>query len=120
MKERMGVADKAVNKEAQEFLGEEIVRHADTHGFAFLLDQETLLEKVMEAFGLSRSEALWQVTVFIQGNSGPEGDLVVIDRDGHRFLQWRSVEWPTWLPLYVKKPKWHKPNREGSFSVPEI
>ena len=74
----MGVADKAVNKEAQEFLGEEIVRHADTHGFAFLLDQETLLEKVMEAFGLSRSEALWQVTVFIQGNSGPEGDLVVI------------------------------------------
>jgi hypothetical protein len=116
----MRAIDKAVNKQAQEFLGEEIVRHADTHGFAFLLDQETLLEKVMDIFGLSRSEALWQMTIFIQDNSGPEGDLVVIDRDGHRFFQWRCVEWPSWLPWYVKKPKWHKPNREESFSVPEI
>ncbi len=83
-------------------------------GFAFLLDQETLLNRLMERFDLSRSEALWEMTVFIQENGGPQGDLAVVDRDGGRFFQWRFVEWPSWLPEYVRKPKWHRrPPKEG-------
>ncbi len=83
-------------------------------GFAFLLDQETLLNRLMDRFDLSRSQALWELTFFIQENAGPEGDLAIIDRDGGRFFQWRFVEWPTWLPEYVKKPKWHRrPPKEG-------
>ncbi|MFB0558153.1 MAG: hypothetical protein ACETVY_03440 [Candidatus Bathyarchaeia archaeon] len=83
-------------------------------GFAFLLDQETLLNRLMDRFDLSRSQALWELTLFIQENAGPEGDLAIIDRDGGRFFQWRFVDWPTWLPEYVKKPKWHRrPPKEG-------
>lgn len=89
-------------------------------GFAFLLDQETLLNRLMDRFDLSRSQALWELTLFIQENAGPEGDLAVIHRDGERFFQWRFVEWPTWLPEYVKKPKWHRrPLKEG-YSVQDL
>ncbi len=31
-----------MNEEVQEFLGEELFKHAKTHGFAFLLDEQTL------------------------------------------------------------------------------
>ena len=120
MNEGMRAVNGAEVREAQEFLGEEIQRHAETHGFAFLLDQETLLGRVMERFGLSRSGALWQVTLFIQRNGGPEGDLAVIDRDGRRFFQWRFVEWPSWLPGYVKKPKWYKPNKGETFTIQDL
>ena len=68
----------------------------------------------MERFDMSRSEALWELTLFIQENAGPQGDLAIIDRDGGRFFQWRFVEWPSWLPEYVRKPKWHRrPPKEG-------
>ena len=117
LNEKMRAVNGAEVREVQEFLGEEIQRHAETHGFAFLLDQETLLGKTMERFGLSRSEALWQLTLFIQRNGGPEGDLAVIDKDGRRFFQWRFVEWPSWLPAYVKKPKWYKPNKGETFTI---
>jgi hypothetical protein len=103
-----------MEKEVQEFIGKEILRHSEVKGFAFLLDQEELLEKAMDKFSLNRSEALWQMTQFIQDNAGPEGDLVIIERDGKRLFQWRFVEWPSWLPSWVKKPKWHRePHREG-------
>jgi hypothetical protein len=32
-----------MEREIQDFLGKQILRHAETHGFAFLLDQETLI-----------------------------------------------------------------------------
>ncbi|MCW3979237.1 MAG: hypothetical protein NWF12_05765, partial [Candidatus Bathyarchaeota archaeon] len=63
--------------EVQKVLVEELLRHAETHGFAFLLEEEALLRRVRERFDLSRSEALWEMTVFIQENGGPEGDLAV-------------------------------------------
>lgn len=95
--------------EVQEFLSKEILRHARLRGFAFLLEEDDLLHRVMEGFNLTRSEAVWEITVFIQDNGGPEGDLAVIEREGKRFFQWRFVEWPSWVPRYVKKPRWHKP-----------
>ena len=94
--------------EIQEFIGKEIQRHAEDFGFAFPLEQETIINKIMERFNMNRSEALWQITLFIQENAGPEGDLAVIEKDGQRFFHWRFVEWPSWLPSYVKKPKWHR------------
>lgn len=112
-----GRVDQAMNKEVQEFIGEELLRHAKTHGFAFLLDEQILLEKSQERFGLSRSEALWQMTVFIQENAGPEGDLAIIEKEDGRYFQWRFVEWPSWLPKYVKKPKWHKEQTIERFSA---
>ena len=120
MNEGMRAVNGAEIREVQGFLGEEIQRHAETHGFAFLLDQETLLGRAMERFSLSRSGALWQVTLFIQRNGGPEGDLAVVDRDGRRFFQWRFVEWPSWLPGYVKKPKWYKPNKGETFTIQDL
>jgi hypothetical protein len=111
----MRAFDGAENREIQEFIGRAILHHAETRGFAFLLDQEELLARIVEGFDLSRSEALWQLTVFIQENGGPEGDLAVVERDGRRFFQWRFVEWPSWLPGYVKKPKWHRPPLKQSF-----
>lgn len=112
-----GRFDQVRNKEAQEFIGEELLRHAKIHGFAFLLDEQILLEKFRERFGLSRSEALWQMTIFIQENAGPEGDLAIIEKEDGRYFQWRFVEWPSWLPKYVKKPKWHKEPKVERFSA---
>jgi hypothetical protein len=109
-----------MEREIQDFLGEQILRHAETHGFAFLLDQDTLIERIQESFEVSRSDALWNLTVFIQENAGPEGDLAVVDRDGRRFFQWRFVEWPSWLPGYVKKPKWYKPNKGEAFTIQDL
>lgn len=106
--------------EVQGFLGGELRRHAENRGFAFLLDQESLLERVKDRFYLSRSEALWQMTRFIQDNAGPEGDLVIIEKDGGRFFQWRFVEWPSWLPSYVKKPKWHRPPLSEGYSAHDV
>ena len=97
-----------MKEEVQKFLEEEILHHAITHGFAFYLEERELLKKSQERFGLSHSEALWQMTLFIQDNAGPEGDLAVVDINGTRYFQWRFVEWPSWLPDYVKKPKWLK------------
>ena len=95
----------------QEFLDGEIYQHAQKMGFAFLLKQEELLKKIIEQFSLSRSEAIWEMTVFIQNNAGPTGDLAVIEKDGTKYFQWRYVEWPSWLPKYVKRPKWHRKQR---------
>lgn len=106
-----------MESEIQEFLSGEILRHAKVRGFAFLLEEDDLLLSVMERFNLTRSEAVWEMTVFIQDNGGPEGDLAVIDRDGKRFFQWRFVEWPSWMPQYVKKPRWHKPPLEERHSA---
>jgi hypothetical protein len=106
-----------MEREIQDFLGEQILRHAETHGFAFLLDQETLIERVQESFEVSRSDALWNLTVFIQENAGPEGDLAVVDREGRRFFQWRFVEWPSWLPTWVNKPRWHKRQRRENITA---
>jgi len=97
-----------MSDQVQEFLDEEIIKHAEKMGFAFLLQQEVLLEKIIERFSLSRSEAVWEMTVFIQNNAGPTGDLAVIEKEGAKYFQWRYVEWPSWLPRYVKKPKWHR------------
>ena len=94
--------------EVQEFLGKELLSHAKIHGFAFLLEERGLLDECCERFGLTRSQALWEMTLFIQENGGPEGDLAIIEKDGGRFFQWRFVEWPTWLPRYIRKPKWHR------------
>ncbi|UCH56851.1 MAG: hypothetical protein JSV18_05760 [Candidatus Bathyarchaeota archaeon] len=104
----MRVVDMAMSTEVQEFLVRELLRHAKIHGFAFLMEEEALLETSRERFGLTRSEAIWEMTLFIQDNGGPEGDLAIIEKDGKRFFQWRFVEWPSWLPGYVKKPKWHR------------
>lgn len=104
-------------EEVQKFLGEELFKHAKTHGFAFLLDEQNLLEKIQEIFGLSRSEALWQMTLFIHENAGPEGDLAIIEKEDGRYFQFRYVEWPSWLPKYVKKPKWHKEQKVERFSA---
>ena len=82
-----------------------------------LLDEQTLIERSQERFGLSRSEALWQVILFIQENAGPEGDLAVIEREDGRYFQFRFVEWPSWLPKFVKKPKWHKEPKVERFSA---
>lgn len=112
-----GRVDQAMNEEVQKFLGEELFKHAKTHGFAFLLDEQTLRERSRERFGLSRSEALWQMTVFIQENAGPEGDLAVIEKEDGRYFQFRFVEWPSWLPKFVKKPKWHKEPKVERFSA---
>ena len=97
-----------MSDKVQEFLDEEIIKHAEKMGFAFLLKQEELLDKIIERFSLSRSKAVWEMTVFIQNNAGPTGDLAVIEKDGEKYFQWRYVEWPSWLPRYVKKPKWHR------------
>jgi len=97
-----------MSDQVQKFLDEEIIKHAEKMGFAFLLQQEVLLEKIIERFSLSRSEAVWEMTVFIQNNAGPTGDLAVIEKEGAKYFQWRYVEWPSWLPRYVKKPKWHR------------
>ncbi|MGD2142254.1 MAG: hypothetical protein PVH79_02090 [Candidatus Bathyarchaeota archaeon] len=97
-----------MTEEVQVFLGERLLHHAETHGFAFLMEEDNLLEEARDMFGLTRSEAIWEMTLFIQENGGPEGDLAVIERGGKRFFQWRYVEWPTWLPRYVKRPRWHK------------
>lgn len=106
-----------MESEIQKFLSEEILRHARVRGFAFLLEEDNLLLSVMERFNMTRSEAVWEMTVFIQDNGGPEGDLAVIDGDGKRFFQWRFVEWPSWMPRYVKKPRWHKPPLEERHSA---
>lgn len=97
-----------INSEVQDFLEEELFRHAKTFGFAFLLEEEELTRKIRERFELSHSEAVWQMTRFIQDNAGPEGDLAVVEKEGRRFFHWRYVEWPSWLPSFVKKPRWHK------------
>ena len=97
-----------MSDKVQEFLDEEIIKHAEKMGFAFLLKQEILLNKIIERFSLSRSKAVWEMTVFIQNNAGPTGDLAVIEKNGEKYFQWRYVEWPSWLPRYVKKPKWHR------------
>jgi len=97
-----------INSEVQDFLEEELFRHAKTFGFAFLLEEEELNRKIRERFELSHSEAVWQMTRFIQDNAGPEGDLAVVEKEGRRFFHWRFVEWPSWLPSFVKKPRWHK------------
>ena len=55
-----------MKKEIQSFLGYELRYHAETKGFAFLLEQETLINKIKEKFGLSHSEALRQIIIFIQ------------------------------------------------------
>ena len=99
-----------MTEEIQEFLGMELIRHARTHGFAFLLEERGLLDECRERFGLTRSQALWEMTLFIQENGGPEGDLAIIEKEEGRFFQWRYVEWPTWLPRYIRKPKWHRKN----------
>lgn len=105
-----------MNSEVQEYLSEEILRHAKDKGFAFLLDREQVLVELMGRFDLNRSDALWEMTMFIQENSGPEGDLAVIEKGGMKYFQWRYVEWPSWLPRYVRKPKWHKrPLKEDYF-----
>jgi len=101
-----------MSDKVQEFLDGEILQHAQKMGFAFLLKQEELLIKIIEHFSLSRSEAIWEMTVFIQNNAGPTGDLAVIEKDGTKYFQWRYVEWPSWLPKYVKKPKWHRKQRQ--------
>ena len=106
-----------MENEVQKFLVEELLRHAETHGFAFLLEEGALLRRVRERFDLSRSEALWEMTVFIQENGGPQGDLAVVERDGKRHFQWRFVEWPSWLPKYIRKPKWHRPPLKEGYSV---
>ncbi len=113
----VGRVDQAMKEEIQEFIGKELLRHAETHGFAFLLDERVLLEKAMERFSLSRSEALWQMTLFIQENAGPEGDLAIIEKEDGRYFQWRFVEWPSWLPKFVKKPRWHKEPKADRFSA---
>ena len=92
----------------QDFLVEELIQHAQTKGFAFLLDQNELLAKLVDRFNLTKSKAVWEMNVFIQNNAGPNGDLAVIEKDGHRFFQWRYVNWPSWLPRFVKKPRWHR------------
>ena len=97
-----------MSEEVQEYIGKELLRHAETHGFAFLLEEQILLTSLKERFGLTRSQAIWEITLFIQQNGGPEGDLALIEKDGNRFFQWRFVEWPSWLPRYVKKPRWHR------------
>lgn len=97
-----------INSEVQDFLEEELFRHAKTFGFAFLLEEEELTRKIRERFELSHSEAVWQMTRFIQDNAGPEGDLAVVEKEGRRFFHWRFVEWPSWLPSFVKKPRWHR------------
>ncbi len=101
-----------MNPEVQEFLEAELFRHAKTYGFAFLLEEEELTRKIRERFELSHSEAVWQMATFIQENAGPEGDLAVVEKEGKRFFHWRFVEWPSWLPSFVRKPKWHKKPRE--------
>jgi len=102
-----------MNSEVQAFLNEEILRHAETYGFAFLLDEEELVSKIRDRFDLNHSEAVWQMTVFIQDNAGPEGDLAVVEKEGRRFYHWRYVKWPNWLPSFVKKPRWHRRPRDG-------
>ncbi|HUS78591.1 MAG TPA: hypothetical protein VM050_08015 [Patescibacteria group bacterium] len=102
------MVDLAMKGEVQQFLSDELLSHAETLGFAFLLDQETLLTKIIDQFSLSRSDALWHITLFIQENAGPEGDLAIIEKPEGRFFQWRYVKWPSWLPKYVKKPRWHR------------
>ena len=101
-----------MTEEIQEFISGELLNHAKTHGFAFLLNERALIERTQNRFGITRSKAIWEITLFIQENGGPEGDLVVIVKEGERFFQWRFVEWPSWLPYYVKKPKWHKKSLE--------
>ncbi|MGD2200732.1 MAG: hypothetical protein PVJ38_03740 [Candidatus Bathyarchaeota archaeon] len=102
-----------MTEEVQEFLGKELLHHAETHGFAFLIEERSLLNKSMERFDLTRSQALWEITLFIQENGGPRGDLAIIERDGERYFQWRYVKWPSWLPRFVKRPRWHrKPERD--------
>jgi hypothetical protein len=100
-----------MTEEIQEFLGEALLRHAKIHGFAFLLKEKNLLDECCQQFGLTRSQALWEMTLFIQDNSGPEGDLAVIEKEDGRYFQWRFVEWPSWIPDYVKKPRWHKEDK---------
>ncbi len=100
-----------MTEEVQEYLGAELIRHARTHGFAFLLEERGLLNECRERFGLTRSQALWEMTLFIQDNGGPEGDLAIIEKDGGRFFQWRFVKWPSWLPRYVRKPRWHREDK---------
>ena len=75
-----------MNSEVQEFLSSELLRHAKNKGFAFLLDQIEIVDTVMERFDLSRSDTLWEMTVFIQENAGPEGDLAVIEREGRKYF----------------------------------
>lgn len=106
-----------MSEEVQKFLGEELYRHAKNQGFAFLLDEQTLLQRSQERFGLSRSEAIWEMTLFIQHNAGPEGDLAVIEKDDGRYFHFRYVEWPSWLPKYVKKPKWHKKPKVEMYTI---
>jgi hypothetical protein len=100
-----------MTEEVQEFLGVELLRHAKIHGFAFLLEERSLMEECCDRFGLTRSQALWEMTLFIQDNGGPEGDLAIIEKEEGRFFQWRYVEWPTWLPRYVRKPRWHRKDK---------
>jgi len=115
----LGVIETVMNSEVQEFLSAELLRHAKSKGFAFLLDQMELVDGIMERFNLSRSNALWEMTVFIQDNAGPEGDLAVIEKEGKKYFQWRYVEWPSWLPNFVNKPKWHRKPVEGRFFSPD-
>ena len=101
----------------QDYLVEELIDHAKKKGFAFLLEQKELQAKVMDHFNLSRSKAIWEITVFIQNNGGPNGDLAVIEKNGKRFFQWRYVNWPTWLPRYVKKPRWHRNSIKEGYQI---
>jgi hypothetical protein len=113
------VIETVMNSEVQEFLSAELVRHAMSKGFAFLLDQMELVNGVMDRFDLNRSDTLWEMTMFIQENAGPEGDLAIIEKEGRKYFQWRYVEWPSWLPDFVNKPKWHRKPAEDRFFSPD-
>ena len=87
-----------MSDKVQEFLDEEIIKHAEKMGFAFLLKQEELLDKIIERFSLSRSKAVWEMTVFIQNNAGPTGDLAVI---ASRRAVWPRLEPPSAKGLHT-------------------
>ena len=59
----------------QDFLVEELISHAKSKGFAFLLKQDELLVKLMDHFNLSRSKAIWEMQSELKGKISDSNPL---------------------------------------------